>query len=403
MIWTRRLSGYLVRLIRFRLAALTIRKSRVAQPSGGVEIAGWRLHGRPGRRQPATLGIKPRYMMLMLLPVLAAVSAACMGESQAELHNSAGVRLGNQGKYEEAVAEFDQAIRLDPELALGYYNRGRVNYMLEKYQLAIQDYDQAIPLHPQPALIYTRRGEAYSRLGNNERAIQDHDEAIRREPKGALAFFHRAGAYLELGQRDLAIQIYGKAVIVDRRFDFNSPISSYRCLLYEDLKRYQPAIKDCKSLSRIDRRMAQAFRDRGSEFYELGQYKRAIRDFDKSIRLDASAEVYNDRGLANQKAGNVDKAFEDFERAAGGPEFAEPYFNRGRLYSDLGYYKYAVDDYSLAIGRDPSYADAYANRAIAYVALKKDNEAQLDIERAVDLGAGRAELELEMQEMKGQR
>ena len=104
--------------------------------------------------------------------------------------------------------------------------------------------------------------------------------------------------------------------------------------------------------------------------------------------------------MAHQKIGDVENAFDDFERATGAPEFAEPYFNRGRLYFDLGYYQDAAAEYDRAIRVDSSYADAYAQRALAFIALEKDQEARLDVERAVDLGADRAELETAIQEIK---
>ena len=154
--------------------------------------------------------------------------------------------------------------------------------------------------------IYTKKGEAYFGLGDYGRAIQDHDEAIRRDPMSALAFYNRGGAYIELGQRDLAIQDYRETIKLDHRFTVSY---LHRCeLIYDDMDRFQPATKDCKSLERLDSQYALAFAGSGSEFFELGQIKRAIRDFDEAIRLDASPEVYNKRGLAHQRLGDLDNA-----------------------------------------------------------------------------------------------
>ena len=90
----------------------------------------------------------------------------------------------------------------------------------------------------------------------------------------------------------------------------------YQCQLYDDLDGYEPSIKDCKSFIRLDRQLAKAFGSRGFEFYELGQYKRAIRDYDQAIRMHPSAEDYNNRGLAHLKVDNIDIAFDDFQPAA---------------------------------------------------------------------------------------
>ena len=51
------------------------------------------------------------------------------------------------GKLDEAIADYDKAIRLDPDDARTYYNRGNANISLGRYNLAISDYDEAIQLN----------------------------------------------------------------------------------------------------------------------------------------------------------------------------------------------------------------------------------------------------------------
>ena len=127
--------------------------------------------------------MKSQILMLMLFPLIAGMAAACTGESQAAKHNVTGVFLETQKQFEDAVGEFDQAIRLDTQFGLAYYNWGQVYLKLENYVSAIEDYDEAIERHPDPALIYTRRGEAHFGLSQYEQSIQDHTEAIRLDPK----------------------------------------------------------------------------------------------------------------------------------------------------------------------------------------------------------------------------
>jgi tetratricopeptide (TPR) repeat protein len=164
------------------------------------------------------------------------------------------------------------------------------------------------------------------------------------------------------------------------------------------------AFKDCRGLSNHDPIFAKAFSERGSENVELGEYRKAIQDYDKAIHLSANLELYNDRGLAYQASGDFDQALEDFQDAIGrNPGFPPAYYNIGKLLYELGEYAFAVRDYSSAILIDPSYADAYVDRALAYTILEKDKAAEFDIERAVELGIERVELEAAIQELKNQR
>jgi len=75
----------------------------------------------------------------------------------------------------------------------------------EEVERAIEDYDEAIRLNPQDAEAYYNRGTAYLDLGQFERAIQDLDEAIRLNPKYTDAYYNRGNTYCELGQFEQAI------------------------------------------------------------------------------------------------------------------------------------------------------------------------------------------------------
>lgn len=75
---------------------------------------------------------------------------------------------------EMSIQNHKGAIRLDPQLALAYNNRGDAYKDLGRYQKAIQDYNEAIRLDPQLALAYNSRGDAYKDMGQHQKAIQEH-------------------------------------------------------------------------------------------------------------------------------------------------------------------------------------------------------------------------------------
>jgi Tfp pilus assembly protein PilF len=60
-------------------------------------------------------------------------------------------------------------------------------------QRAISSFDEAIKLAPEMAQAYHQRGKAYSILDQREQAIQDFNEAIMLDPQNAQAFFSRGG------------------------------------------------------------------------------------------------------------------------------------------------------------------------------------------------------------------
>jgi tetratricopeptide (TPR) repeat protein len=140
------------------------------------------------------------------------------GLTGAQEHSNAGVELARQGKLEEAIAEYSEAIRLEPHLVLVYTNRGIAYAKLGQFQRAIQDYDEAIRLDPQYAHAYYSRGAAYAELSQFQRAIQDYDEAIRLDPQYAQAYNYRGIAHVWLGQFQRAIQDYDEAIRLEPQY-----------------------------------------------------------------------------------------------------------------------------------------------------------------------------------------
>jgi len=134
----------------------------------------------------------------------------------------------------KAIAAFDQAIRVDPEYALAYYNRGDVYRDKGEDDKAIADYDHAIRVEPKFAFAYNNRGNVYQAEGDYDKAIADYDHAIRLDPlrldpKYAFAYYKRGDLYLDKGDYDKAIVDYDHAIRLEP--EFAPTYNSYAWLL----------------------------------------------------------------------------------------------------------------------------------------------------------------------------
>ena len=116
-----------------------------------------------------------------LLLLLTLFLAGCGGPTDAKGYNSSGVKLFERGEAEEALAEYTEAIRLDPNFAVAYFNRGQTYFALGQSQKAVQDYAEAIRINPgraQLRLVYASRAMAYTMLGNDAEAQEDIGRAV---------------------------------------------------------------------------------------------------------------------------------------------------------------------------------------------------------------------------------
>jgi tetratricopeptide (TPR) repeat protein len=114
--------------------------------------------------------------------------------------------------YERAIAAYEQAIDVDPELAAAYNSRGRAYAELDEYKKAIADYDKAIELDPQDAQTYFQRATLLYDTGHPDEALDDLDQAIEIDPKFAMAYAMRSMLYMEMGEPEKALADMERAV-----------------------------------------------------------------------------------------------------------------------------------------------------------------------------------------------
>lgn len=99
-----------------------------------------------------------------------------------------------QGNFREAIADLNEAIHLNPNLAEAYYYRGIAQRQLENSPEFREAYVQAL----------TVRGVARLQLGDYQGAIADLNYVLAHNPESSVAYLNRGLAYVELGQTQLA-------------------------------------------------------------------------------------------------------------------------------------------------------------------------------------------------------
>jgi tetratricopeptide (TPR) repeat protein len=115
--------------------------------------------------------------------------------NNAEAYANRGLTYNKMGRYDRALDDLSQAIRLGGNVAAIYSGRCRSYHMLHDEDRAITDCSQAVTLDPKYAQAYLNRGDAYVHKGEFDRAIADFTQAITLDPKYALAYNQRGWAY----------------------------------------------------------------------------------------------------------------------------------------------------------------------------------------------------------------
>ena len=121
-----------------------------------------------------------------------------------------GLAHSQKGKHEQAIADFTEALRVDPRDEFLYYNRGNAHYCKGEFDRAIADYSEALRLNPRSLWSLGNRGKSWLLKGEYVRAITDFSRLLQLDPGNLKALCDRAGAHLDLGHPDVVDLLWGQ-------------------------------------------------------------------------------------------------------------------------------------------------------------------------------------------------
>lgn len=110
--------------------------------------------------------------------------------------------------FKSALADMDEAIKLEPHFAGYFINRAYLKYNLDDYFGAMSDFDYAIGLDPSNVTAHFNRGLLLAEVKDNNKAIDDFSFVIKNDPGNIFAHYNRAVLYSKTGQHRKAIIDY---------------------------------------------------------------------------------------------------------------------------------------------------------------------------------------------------
>lgn len=290
----------------------------------------------------------------------------------------------NMGDITEAIKDFNEALRLQPNNPFAYRRRGVARSHEENYQGALEDLNKAITLEPDNAYTYVDRGIVYAMMGNRKAFIEDFDKALRLEPDSTTIYNKRGTARSILQDDKGAIEDYTAAI----RF---APESAY--IYYKKLgdvrtaqKDYKTAIENYTEGIHLEPNYASAYVGRGTVQAIMGSRQGFTEDFDTALRLQPdNAWFYSERGDARFLLKDNKGAIEDYNKAISlFPQLAYLYYAfRGNARQEQKDYQGAIADYNEAIRLKPDFALAYNNRGLVRVQEEGLTEAIAPVHQSI--------------------
>ena len=264
--------------------------------------------------------------------------------------NNFGVELLNQGRYQEALAQHEKALELNPRLPETMSNLGTVYARLKDYDQAIRWYQMALKHNPQNPKIYVNLFNIFQEMGKEEEAIN--------------LYLVTLGLRTNSGDKAL---LFGD--VLNR------------------IGRYPSAIKQLKKALIFKPHSAEAHNNLGVAYNGLGLYEKAAEEIRKAIRLGpGSAEAHNNLGVAYNGLGNFPQAIKEYQRSmALNPKFPRPHYNLANIFKKKGMTGKAIAEYGEALKREPGLYQAHNNLGIIYTQTGDYYKAIREFETALSI------------------
>jgi tetratricopeptide (TPR) repeat protein len=213
----------------------------------------------------------------------------------ADPHNMLGLVLEDQGKLDEAMAEFREALRLEPNLADPHGNLGNVWRAQGKLAEAIAEYREALRLKPNFAKPHGGLGNVLQDQGKVDEAIAEYREALRLEPNDLIGHINLGGALRDKGKVDEASVEYRTALRL--KPDSAAAHLNFGATL-ADQGKLTEAIAEFREALRLNRDLFEAHANLGLCLRSQGEFTEAVAELRKA----------RDLARANPGIGHVGKA-----------------------------------------------------------------------------------------------
>lgn len=314
--------------------------------------------------------------IFLLVFCLAFISLAVSGQN-GKKYFKAGNDFYEAGKFDDAIAQYTNAIGLEPSNADYYCARGESYEKQLKYAEARADYEKAMVVEPKAAKQVIRLGIVANRTGKFDEALSLLNRASEMERRNVLIYSEKVIALTGLGRYDqalkasdttliikpVAMDYYNRGIIYIKLNNFALAKKELEKSINKDAKIFKPrlalaellmatnpqeAMNQCNAVIKMDDRNTEAYSMRARIYKKNLDFPNAINDISKNILINPSnADFYLERGNYYQEFNQHTNAIGDFSKSISlRPDSANGYFKRALSYEEIMNFDKAIEDYN---------------------------------------------------------
>lgn len=294
-----------------------------------------------------------------------------------------------QGDTEQALLLAGKLIEIDPKV--GYFERGRIHFLMKKFAEAENDFTKLIEVSPKDADAYKLRAICRLQLDQRDKALEDAAKIAEIEPREGQLLIGEI--HEDAKNYDKAVEAYTKLIEIDP-----AHIAGYlkRYQAYLAKNDFEKALADANKI--VDIQPAQGYILKGDALAKLGKSEEAIKSYGDALGHDpTNATALNNRAyhLALMKKDLKDAERDIAEAIEIAGEEGQPAYvdTRGYIAYLQGRFKDALADFNLALdsaekmkASEEFSAEIFFHRGLVHRKLGEKDLAQKDFDKAKKLG-----------------
>ena len=197
-------------------------------------------------------------------------------------HYTFGQALDQQGRLEEAVIQYNKAIKIRPKFAMAHNNLGAALSRKGELKEAIYHFNEAVNIHPDYAKAHNNLATVLLTQGKFEEALSHYREAIRINPEDECTRKNLANFLFNQGRTDEALSHYNKVLLFNPE-DWDTHYKLGRILIKQD--KVNEALNHFSEAIKLNPDFAEVYNEAGIILARLGQLNKANAFFLKAIQI----------------------------------------------------------------------------------------------------------------------
>ncbi|XP_065492938.1 tetratricopeptide repeat protein 6 [Caloenas nicobarica] len=305
-----------------------------------------------------------------------------------------GIVYSEQCEWSLAICDFESVLALDSSVIFAYLNTGLILLLhLDQYYEAIQQFTNVIEIDPLNVRAYVCRAQAYHKNHDLLNAVKDINRAIHLYPDKSQLYIIRGQYLVELKKDELASLCIQQFAEMDEEYFMSQPVQ--QALIQSFCQNHDKAIECLYE--------ATAIKPEPSPLVILGKIqmkanktKDAVRSFKKAVNLLMSsakilpktfetAEIYYLTGVCYMEQKSLLRARDAFSMAIKlHSRYPDAFYQRGLCRMQLRKAK-CIQDFSRALALCPSHFQAYMALATYYGSQGRYFQAILNCSEAIKI------------------